>query len=218
MDGLNEMWRRWVRCTQSYVWDGAGARKEDRRKRFDKLQQRPGSGSSVQGEIVSWVKRLNNKVLIPVHSQPDRKKHLGKTIDFFFFSMTWWKVWSSAAHELDKPCNQSPDDHFPGQARSASLLTRSSNSLVCPWLVWTEVRGQRSDLVRISYRIERAGPKTERLSKQTPPHTEGEGTPLASLPAGPSAPRRWWWRPLSAEMHNVHTWERLLYTVRRSSL
>lgn len=189
MDGLSEMRRRWVRVTCET--ERVREKVEGGRK---KVRQTP-------AKTRKWfvgatqAKRLNDKALIPLCYEPDRMKHLGGTKYFFLlYDVTESLIiCSSRAWQTMQPIARWSLSGT-GEGRSAFLLARLS--LVCPWPVWT--RGQRSDLLAVSY-------PTETESKQTPPHTEGEGTPLASLPAGPSAPRRWWWRPLSVEMHNVHT-------------
>lgn len=196
MDGLNEMWLKWVRCTRSYMWDGAGARKEDRGEKSSNSSK----DQEVRGENVSVLKSYYY-----VDYEPDRRNYLGGTIVLFFFSMTWWKVWSSAAQTNHATNHQMIIFQDRGKRVFVNWIKQQ------PGLSLASLNGQLPD--RDGRAKDRAAVKTN-----TTAHWGGvRGTPLASLPAGPSAPRRCWWRPLSVEMHNVHTWERHSYTVRRSS-
>lgn len=143
-------------------------------------------------------------MLIPAYYEPDRKKPLGGTDRFSFLccdlmeSLIICRITSLTNHATNQRMITFQDGKW----------TRLSSSLVRPGPVWAEVRGQTWPWWVTGWRGQ--GQRQSGRSKQTATTHWGWGrTPLASLPAGPSAPRRWSRRPLSVEMHKAHTWERL---------
>lgn len=136
-----------------------------------------------------WVRCEKGRQKKKVHQRFSKDQEVGRQRSRFTVSQIERNF--SAEHfflfiKFDHPQLTSLTNHATNHQMIIPRGTRLSNNLV---FFSSLRRGQRSDL--LSWQRETAGPKTERPSNQTPPHTEGEETPLASLPAGPSAPRRW---------------------------